>query len=259
MAAKTADPLAGDRFGRLIIVDGIATRRKREKYFNTLCDCGNNKVVAKGSLMSGRSTSCGCFCKEQTSARHTTHGKSNQPIYAIWNMMVQRCTLPTNKAYEHYGGRGIMVCDRWRTFENFYADMGDPPFAGAQVDREDNDKGYSPDNCKWASRQEQQQNTTKSVVYDFEGQRLSVSQIAKITGINVSTLRTRLYTYGMSIADATSIPIMSPAESGALAGNPGFYKTNRRLHGEKLYGGAKPKPTYQIINDVKIPNNAETL
>lgn len=240
MAAKTPDPIAGDRFTRLVVVDGVLIRKGKEKYFRVECDCGVTKTIAKGSLISGRSTSCGCFLKEWAKQEHTTHGKRKDPIYAVWNMMVQRCHLESSKYYQHYGARGIKVCDHWRKFENFYADVGDPPFTRATLDRIDNDKGYYKENVRWATYEEQQANTTKCVRYSFRGGELSVTEIAKLVGMNVNTLRNRLHTYGMTIEDATSIPVMSASETGKMAGNPLFAKVGRRIDGYKLYGGAKP-------------------
>ena len=235
MAGKTADPQVGDTFGRLTIIDGIAIRAKREKYFRMLCICGNTKTVAKGSLVSGRSTSCGCFNAEQTSLRSTTHGKRKDPIYAVWNMMVQRCTHPSNKEYKHYGARGTTVCDSWRKFENFYRDMGDAPFERATLDRIDNDKGYSKENCRWATYKEQQSNTTRSIRYKFRGQQLSIREVASLVGINLNTLTNRVYTYGMSIEEAASTPVMTPQAAQALQGSPIFERVGKRLDGQKLY------------------------
>jgi len=91
----------------------------------------------------------------------TIHGKANSPTYHVWEALKSRCLSHANKQYHSYGGRGITVCPRWDSFENFYADMGERP-DGLQIDRIDNDKGYSPDNCRWVTRSENSQNRRTS-------------------------------------------------------------------------------------------------
>lgn len=120
-----------------------------------------------------------------------THGKSYHPIYNVWGGMIARCHNPRYHAYPRYGARGIAVCDRWRTFENFYADMGDAP-AGFTLDRIDNDKGYSPENCRWADRKTQSNNRGNNVRIEFNGESLTMSQWAERIGITRSNLRIRI-------------------------------------------------------------------
>lgn len=150
--------LTGKRFNRLLVLDRAESDRHGKTRWKVKCDCGNVKIVDRGSLLSGKTKSCGCLKREKTIQRNTTHGKSKTREHNAWSEMKDRCLNPNEKAYRHYGGRGITVCDRWKdSFENFLEDMGLCPL-GLTLERVDNDKGYSPGNCKWATWKEQAQN-----------------------------------------------------------------------------------------------------
>lgn len=154
------------------------------------CQCVCGKIapaVCGGDLMSGRSRSCGCLCREQTRRANSTHNMSGTGVYYIWQGMLGRCRNVGHKSYKDYGGRGIEVCEHWLSFENFYQDMGDPP-KGSSLDRVDNSKGYSPENCKWSTRKEQNNNTRRNVYLTFNGKTLTVSQWAERLNINKSTI-----------------------------------------------------------------------
>jgi hypothetical protein len=159
-AAMTKIDLTGQRFGRLVALKEIG-RANGFVLWLCRCDCGSKTKVLSGNLRSGHSRSCGCM------KGHPTHGHARNythtPTFKSWHSMLQRCDNPNRKGYKHWGGRGITVCERWRKFENFLADMGERP-PGLSIDRIDNDRGYFPGNCRWATRSQQNSNQRKQRV-----------------------------------------------------------------------------------------------
>lgn len=128
-------------------------------HFLCACECRVKRHVRRTYLESGRSKSCGCLARSMTSERGRTHGMSRSSIYLLWRGMIDRCENSSHQAYVNYGARGIGVCKEWRdSFDCFYRDMGDKP-NGMTLDRKDNDKGYSKENCRWATHIEQMRNT----------------------------------------------------------------------------------------------------
>lgn len=107
--------------------------------------------------------------------------------------MIQRCHNPNNPSFHNYGARGIYVCERWReSVANYYADMGDPP-EGATLERIDNDGAYSPDNCRWATRAEQNSNTRKNIYVECDGELVTVAEASRRTGVNRRTIEQRYH------------------------------------------------------------------
>lgn len=154
-----------------------------------ICECGKIKTVDSRNLLGGKSKSCGCLRKEL----HTTHGMSREGSreYSCWLAIRQRCLNPNDPRFKDYGGRGISLCERWLDFENFLKDMGPRP-AGCSIDRSDNSLGYQPDNCRWATRKQQQNNTRRCVVLTFGGESMTATQWAERIGIKPHTLLTRI-------------------------------------------------------------------
>lgn len=185
--------MVGKRFGRWMPILDCGKSDSGKYQYLCVCDCGESKVVAGIYLRSGGSRSCGCFQRESTSIRkgNQSHGKAKTSVYISWQSMKTRCTNSNHKHYHRYGGRDISYDPRWETFENFYADMGDKP-AGYTLERIDNSKGYSKDNCKWASRKEQLRNTISTVLLTHKGKTQCMLDWAKDTGLKYSTIRSRV-------------------------------------------------------------------
>lgn len=185
-----------------ILGDGAPIKGKDGKNRSTyrcLCDCGAIFIVRKYAITSGNTKSCGCYRKVMTQARGKANlklGVSTDPAmirtYASWRSMLGRCYHQGNASYKRYGGMGVTVCQRWRKFENFLADMGPRPGPEYSIDRIDNTKGYAPSNCRWATRKEQARNRTSSVFATYNGVTRNATEWAAMYGISVSSMCKRL-------------------------------------------------------------------
>jgi hypothetical protein len=163
--------LTGRRFGRLLVIGELPIRSGGSVVWLCVCSCGQEVNVASRELVVGKTSSCGCLRKERALAANTKHGHRTRvrqtPTCSSWKDMKRRCTDPSYKCYHRYGGRGIAVCDRWLGddgFQNFLSDMGEKPSTDLSIDRIDNDKGYFPENCRWATAEEQANNRSVSAI-----------------------------------------------------------------------------------------------
>jgi len=159
--------ICGMKYGRLSVISRGLKMPSGKYKWNVKCDCGKQLSVEGNNLKTGHTRSCGCLPLEQK----TTHGMWGTREYTTWRRMKERCLNPNDAGYKYWGGRGIKVCDSWLKFENFFADMGEKP-KDMTLERKNNDGNYSPDNCKWATYQEQ--NNNNRTIKNEKGQFVSL-------------------------------------------------------------------------------------
>ena len=191
----------GDKFNRLTAVKFDHRDKYGYQHWLFKCSCGKEKAIKASDVKSGHTKSCGCLQRERIVAKSITHGMSNTREYDIWVSMKQRCLDKNSYAYKSYGGRGITICKNWIKFENFFEDMGKKP-VGTSIDRIDNSKGYSPENCRWATRTQQNNNTRSNHLLTYKSKTMTMAQWARETGINYGTLICRINKYNWSIKRA---------------------------------------------------------
>lgn len=193
-----AKDLMGERFVHLEVVR-LADQAERKPGSGLTwvcrCDCGTEIAVRGKRLTRGEKRSCGCKDRELHAKAMTKHGAykggKRSPEYTTWINIWQRCTNPKHKAYKNYGARGIMICERWRTFENFLSDMGPRP-QGMTIERKDGGKGYEPTNCVWADWHEQANNRRGNRMITVAGVSRTLAEWSRLSGISHDTIAGRL-------------------------------------------------------------------
>ena len=190
MAAKIKN-IAGQRFNRWTAIR-FAERRGRLTYWKCRCKCGTIGFVTLYNLRSGGSKSCGCLRDELARNAHLTHGMYGTPTYISWCLMLARC----RGSNQHYGGRGIRVCARWRkSFTAFFADMGIRPSKRHSIDRFPNMNGdYKPDNCRWATTKQQSRNRRNNRLVTAFGQTKPLVQWTEEFGLPYQLTYSRIVT-----------------------------------------------------------------
>lgn len=205
--------IAGWRYGRLVALTSFRKGPRQYLYWRCQCDCGNFVDVNAQNLRRSHTKSCGCLKDEYVGKELTTHGKRGTAEYRTWSNVKARCTNPLATDYFHYGGRGIQICDRWRnSFENFYRDMGPKPTDRHSIERRNVEGNYEPNNCYWATPEEQSNNKRTTVRYTTDEGELSQSQLAEKHGLSVQVLRYRLQK-GWQLEQALTTPVRPKAKN----------------------------------------------
>lgn len=205
--------MVGLRFFRLLILS-LAYKKRRgrgwEYYWKCLCDCGKITIKAGIYLRIGDTKSCGCLVGDRCAARNYKHGFShNHRLYLTWKMMRARCNNPNFPSYVNYGARGIKVCKRWDNFLLFLEDMGPTWREGLTLNRIDNNGPYSPENCCWATDEEQANNSRRNHHLTLNGKTQTISRWAREIGESTHFIHNRLKR-GWSIVDTLTTPKLDP-------------------------------------------------
>lgn len=210
--------LTGQRFGRLTVVERAGTNADGKATWRCKCECGAEKVLPGRDMRNGRIRSCLCLRKEMLSERTRTHGDTGTTEYNSWASMIQRCTNEASENFADYGGRGIKVCDRWRSsFADFLADMGKKPSPGLTIERIDVNGHYEPGNCRWATVKEQCNNKRTTRYIEHAGQRLPLMAWSESLGMPRWVIQNRLRG-GWSAEETLSTPVrpMKPRRRDAV-------------------------------------------
>lgn len=201
---KVKNDLTGQRFGRLKVI-GVDDRNTRKTYFLCECDCGTVKSIRSDGLLSGAVKSCGCLKREQDEINldRTTHNMSSTRLYQIWQGMRGRCYNKHDPRYERYGGRGITICDEWQEFSRFYDwSVNNGYQKNLTIDRINNEEGYRPDNCRWATNETQANNRESNIKITIGNATRTLTQWCEIFQVDYRTTLSRYNRNGfLSIDD----------------------------------------------------------
>lgn len=189
---RKARNLAGEKFGSLLVTSREGNNKYGAPLWKCQCECGNEAVKQSSDLLGGMRW-CSKSCPLKPAAR-TTHGQRYTKLYRVWRRIKEYCYNPNNKHFEDYGGRGIKIGESWRdNFETFAAEVGQPPFEGAELDRyPNNDGNYEPGNVRWATKKQQANNRRSNRVLEWNGQSMTVQEWGEHFGIDPQKIRNRL-------------------------------------------------------------------
>lgn len=218
--------LTGMKFNRLKIIERAENNKYNRSQWLCKCDCGNTIVVSGNALLKNNTKSCGCLRDESCrKSKNKTHGMADTRIFHCWSAMKDRCYNKHNPAYKNYGGRGVTVCDEWlHDFQAFYDwSMAHGYIDDLTIDRKDVNGNYCPENCRWITKDEQARNKRTNRYIEYNGERKTIAEWARISGIDRSILRGRI-DRGWSMEKAMSTP------SGSIWSNRKKITFNGKTH-----------------------------
>lgn len=195
------------KFNRLTVLRDLGVINRRTRWL-CKCDCGKTKIIIAYCVKSGHTKSCGCLGVERRHEAVTHHGKTGTKEYRTWKAMKTRCLNKNAPKYLIYGKRGIAICDKWlESFENFFEDMGLCPEDCNSIERIDNEKDYSPNNCEWSNPKKQSNNTRQNLMITFNGKTQTLTQWCEELKLNYYTIWSRISKRKWKIEKALTIPI----------------------------------------------------
>lgn len=202
------EELVGLKFNRLKVLRVAGKNKHGHVLFECLCDCDNKTIVEATAVKNGVTKSCGCLQREKAGNTSLIHGMTNTRLHRIWSAMISRCENKNNNRYYTYGARGIKVCPEWRSdFVAFYNwSMANGYDDNLTIDRKDNNKDYSPENCKWSTNREQANNKRSNRIIEYKGIRKNVKQWADYFGFNYKYFHEKLKKCEWSIEKLLEIP-----------------------------------------------------
>ena len=196
--------LSGQRFGNLTVINRAGTQHGSVTW-NCKCDCGKAVIAKSNTLKSGHTKSCGCMKAAILGEARRTHGQSKTRLHSTWQHMKQRCFNPNNEKYKYYGGRGITVCEEWEQYEAFERwAMSNGYKEDLTLDRIDVNGSYCPENCRWVTWKEQQNNKRNNTVITAFGTKHTLSEWEEISGVNRVTIQKRIKENGKTPESAMS-------------------------------------------------------
>lgn len=186
--------LIGKRFCKLTVIEFYEKRNNRS-YWKCKCDCGKETIVMRSNLPKTKSCGCANIIKEHMSLE-------DKKLRECYYNMRKRCLNPKNEYYHRYGGRGIKICDKWNTLDGFLDDMREGFKLGLTLDRIDYNKGYNKENCRWITMKEQANNTSWNRMLKYNGENMTMSEIADKAEVKYYLLEKKINKLGMTVEDA---------------------------------------------------------